>query len=184
MKALALLAVSSLLLSGCAAMSEAECRAGDWYGTGEKDGRDGRESRLGDYADACQKVNVIPNGDEYARGRERGLRAYCTPENGYRAGRDGYTYRNVCPRELQGDFLREYERGRARYELKRDIDNTERDMANWDREINLLNDKISKATTDDDRRKFRRERENYERMRRDAQSRLIMLRAKWLVQGD
>ncbi|MEH6459673.1 DUF2799 domain-containing protein [Chitinimonas sp. JJ19] len=183
MKKLLLLA-SLLLLGACAAMSEAECRTGDWYGVGERDGRDGRGSRLGDYAEACQKANILPDPAEYSRGRERGLLAYCTPENGYRVGRAGYSYGNVCAPELQEGFLREYNRGYARYELRRDIDNLESDMVRYGREINRLSELIGKATTEDERRKLRRERDGYERQRREAKSTLILLQARWLVQGD
>ncbi|QDQ25853.1 DUF2799 domain-containing protein [Chitinimonas arctica] len=179
-----LLLLSGLWLGGCAAMSEAECRTGDWYGVGERDGREGRESRLGDYAKACEKAGVLPNTAEYSNGRERGLRAYCTPESGYRAGREGQSYGNVCAPELQGAFLREYERGRARYELKREINNLENEMVRWGREIDRLSELMGKETNDDNRKKLRRERESYERQRRDGQTRLVLLQARWMVQGD
>lgn len=175
---------SILLLSGCAAMSEAECRTGDWYSVGERDGRDGQKSQLGDYAKACEKANVLPDPVEYAKGRDAGLRTYCTPQNGYRVGRDGQSYRNVCSTEQQADFLREYERGRVRYELKRDIDNLERDLRRYSADIDRLNDAISNAKNDDERNKLRHERESNERKRRDGQLSLIGLKARWLVQGD
>lgn len=184
MKTIAVLGLASLLLGGCAAMSEAECRTGDWYGAGEKDGRDGQKDRLADYAEACHKVGVLPNPGEYTRGRERGLLAYCSPANGYRVGRDGQSYRNVCAPELQDGFLREYEVGRARYELQRDIASLESDLQGWGRQIDRLNDQIGKAQSDDERNKLRRDRDSYERQRRDGQIRLTVLRARWLVQGD
>ncbi|QNM95796.1 DUF2799 domain-containing protein [Chitinimonas koreensis] len=183
MKRIVLLA-SLALLGGCAAMSEAECRSGDWYGVGERDGREGRSSQLGAYAEACQKVAVMPDAGEYSRGRERGLRAYCTPENGYHEGRNGQSYGGVCAPELQAAFLREYERGRERYELRRDIDALENDIANWGRELDRLADQIAKAPNEDERNKLRRMRESRERDRRDARIRLMMLQTRWSVMGD
>ncbi|WP_374357448.1 DUF2799 domain-containing protein [Chitinimonas sp.] len=171
-------------LGGCAAMSEAECRAGDWYGVGERDGRDGRRDQLGDYAEACQKARIIPNAAEYSRGRERGLRAYCTPENGYRVGRAGESYANVCAPELQGAFLREYQRGHDRYELKRELDDAENTVARLGREISELNDKAGKASNEDEKRKLHRSREDKERERRDVRIRLTILQAKWAISGD
>lgn len=173
-----------LLLGGCAAMSDAECRAGDWYGVGERDGRQGSQDRLGDYAEACQKSGVIPQAGEYSRGRERGLLAYCAPENGYRVGRAGESYGNVCAPELQSAFLREYQRGHDRYELKRALDETSATIVRLGAEMAELDEKIGKAANDDDRRKLQHRREDKEHERRDARIRLAVLQGRWLVEGD
>jgi hypothetical protein len=173
-----------LVLDGCAAMTEAECRAGDWYGVGERDGRDGHKDRLGDYAEACQKTGVIPNVAEYSRGRERGLLAYCTPENGYRVGRAGESYDNVCAPELQTGFLREYQRGHDRYQLRQTLDQAEATVAQLGRQMAELDEKIGKAPNDDEKRKLQRRREDTERERADVRVRLVLLQARWLVEGD
>lgn len=167
-----------LNLAGCAAMSEAECRSGDWYGVGERDGRAGRGSRLGDYAEACEKAGVLPDTAEYANGRERGLRAYCTPENGYRAGVEGQSYQNVCAPEVQAAFLREYERGRERFEFRRDLDTLRREVDWRAREIVRLNGLLARPGKDEDRRRWLRERDAHERDRRDAQMRLLLMQSR------
>ncbi|MGQ5522064.1 DUF2799 domain-containing protein [Chitinimonas sp. PSY-7] len=174
-----LLMMAVLALSGCAAMSDAECRTGDWYGFGERDGRDGSGSRLGSYAQACQKVGILPDPAEYSRGHERGLRTYCTPENGYRVGVSGQSYENVCAPELQAGFLREYERGRVRYELRRDIDSLRNDITRWDRENVRLGDLISKSSNEDERRRYLQQRDNNDRNRRDARIRQLLLETRW-----
>ncbi|WP_269533125.1 DUF2799 domain-containing protein [Chitinimonas sp. BJYL2] len=178
------LGLGILVLGGCAAMSDAACRAGDWYGAGEKDGRNGREDRLADYAEACQKVGVLPDPAEYAKGRERGLLAYCTPENGYREGREGRSYQNVCAPELQAGFLQHYERGRLVYELRRDIERLENDLRRWSGELAVLQDKIRKAASDEERKRLRREWHDLDRARRDAEVRLQLLHARQLMSAD
>ncbi|WP_158228906.1 DUF2799 domain-containing protein [Chitinimonas sp. BJB300] len=174
-----LLVLAVLALSGCAAMSEAECRTGDWYGVGERDGRGGSGSRLGDYADACRKAGVLPDPAEYSRGRERGLRTYCTPENGYRVGISGESYQSVCTPETQAGFLREYERGRARYELRRDLDALREDFSRWDRENSRLNDLIGKTNNEEERRRYMQQRDANERNRRDGRIRQLILETRW-----
>lgn len=46
---------------------------------------------------------------------EKGLKAYCSVENGFTAGSSGKVYQNVCPMEAEGPFLKEYRRGRRSY---------------------------------------------------------------------
>lgn len=177
--------LATLALGGCAAMSEAECRTGDWYGVGESDGRAGQPSRLGSYAEACQKAGVLPDPAEYSRGRERGLLSYCTPESGYRAGVSGQSYQNVCMPERQAAFLQEYERGRVRYELRRDIDALEQDMSRWSREMQRVDGLLAKKpANEEERRKLLRERDGYERERRDGRMRLLILQSRYSLLPD
>lgn len=44
-----------------------------------------------------------------------GVLEYCKKANGYSAGASGKEYNKICPRELERDFLPEFNRGRRRY---------------------------------------------------------------------
>ena len=50
--------------------------------------------------------------EAYEAGRAEGLREYCTVENGYQVARQGRSYRDVCPPDLETGFLQGYEQGR------------------------------------------------------------------------
>jgi len=57
-----------LLLSGCAALSEGECRVGDWYALGERDALTGNRPRIDLYADQCGRYQVRPSEQDYMAG--------------------------------------------------------------------------------------------------------------------
>lgn len=177
-----IITAASLGLLGCAAMNESECRVGDWYGTGLRDGQWGAQSRIADYAESCQKLGITPNLNEYTRGRDQGLRTYCTPDSGYRAGRAGNSYGNVCPSDLQAGFLSGYERGYARYRLERDIDQYQNQLLNYRSDRKNLEDKIAKAATEDERRKLLRDLDRLSRQQMYSQQQLDQLlfqQANW-----
>jgi hypothetical protein len=105
-------AAAFTLLAGCATLSESQCRSQDWLGVGEKDGLAGRgPERIEAHAEACARYSVLPDPVAYERGREAGLRRFCTPTGGYRHGEAGRTYEGVCPPEAEGGFLRAYSDG-------------------------------------------------------------------------
>ena len=100
-------------LNGCATLSEEQCLVGDWYGIGVADGQNGYSfERLGEHNEACASHGVIPDAAVYEQGRQQGLRSYCTPQIGFREGRQGDSYRGVCPSHLEADFLAGYSDGR------------------------------------------------------------------------
>lgn len=43
----------SLLLSGCASLTEGDCRSGNWYALGERDAMAGLPPRIDQYAAQC-----------------------------------------------------------------------------------------------------------------------------------
>lgn len=58
------------------------------------------------------------DGESQAKMRgkyQEGLRAFCTPQSGYRYGASGEIYQEVCPPNLESDFLTEYRKGRKVY---------------------------------------------------------------------
>lgn len=95
---LAALFVAVSLPSGCASLSEQECRAGRWHALGEADGRAGRpQARLANHREACAAYGIFPSEAEYIDGYLAGLRDYCRIENAFREGLEGRAYHGVCP---------------------------------------------------------------------------------------
>ena len=108
------------MLTACASMSEQECLTANWVDQGYRDGSRGYPaSRIYDHQEACAKVGVRPNQPLYTQGRNQGIEEYCQPENGWREGRLGNTYRNACPAHLESAFLRQYHEGARVYEAER-----------------------------------------------------------------
>ena len=108
-----------LTLAGCASMSEQECSATDWRTVGYEDGVAGRSSdRIGQHRKACAKHGVTPDLDAYQKGRNEGLREYCTPDNGYRQGVRGAALVTSCPAELKESFELAYDQGYELFSLR------------------------------------------------------------------
>ncbi len=63
-----------------------------------------------------------------------GTRIYCRVENGYPVGAMGATYENVCPKDMESDFLKEYRRGRKTY-LTTVIAEKEKELTYLERDI-------------------------------------------------
>ncbi len=119
--ALALIAV--FLFSSCATLNKSECRKADWQMIGLEDGAKGHPlTYIGNHRKACADFGVTPNLDQYRAGHQAGVARYCTPGNGFKQGRAGRTYNNVCPAGLDGQFLAGYDTGRELHELKSEID--------------------------------------------------------------
>jgi hypothetical protein len=98
-----------LLLSGCAALNEQQCRTLSSTTIGEQDGRSGYPtSRFDDNQKACARYQLTLDRDAYLAGRAHGLENYCTPDNGSRVGLRGERYYGVCPREREDAFLLRY----------------------------------------------------------------------------
>lgn len=116
-------------ISGCATLSEGECRTANWQELGRIDGTQGQpRARLFEHAKACSDYGIRPDADAYYQGRERGLLDYCTPANAYREGRRGATYHGVCPALLEGNFLESYRQGLAIHEVENELEGLERQI--------------------------------------------------------
>lgn len=127
---LSVVLVFSLLLGGCASLSESQCIAGDWQTVGMRDGLAGQHSaHLLNHQNACVKHGVVPDRQAYLAGWEQGVRQYCQPDNGFVVGERGAGYNNVCPAHLQGAFQEAYEEGRQLYEAQAAIDQFNRTIA-------------------------------------------------------
>ena len=151
MKSKALLvAVVTLLLGACAAkMSKDECRTVDWRTVGYEDGVAGRPGdRIGEHRRACAEYGVTPDLNAYLAGRTAGLREYCQPHNGYRAGVSGYTYYDTCPADLAEQFEKAYDEGRALYVRERRVTETDQLIEEKRSEIRRLEDRVAESAFD------------------------------------
>ena len=113
-----LLAFCVVMLAACsstATMGQNECHAVDWRTIGYEDGVAGRSgAQVGVHRRACAKYSITPDLEAYRLGRAEGLREFCQPHSGYRAGATGAPYYDVCPADLAARFLAQYQAG---YEL-------------------------------------------------------------------
>ncbi len=151
MKAASLtIALSTLLLGACAAkMSKDECRTVDWRTVGYEDGVAGQPGdRIGEHRRACAEYGVTPDLNAYLAGRTAGLREYCQPHNGYRAGANGYIYFDTCPADLAEAFEIAYDEGRALYVRERRVIDTEEQIEAKRREIRRLEDRVAESAFD------------------------------------
>lgn len=122
MKAWILLA--SVMLGGCASLSKEECRIADWGIIGFEDGSAGKSvATIGRHRQACAKVDVTPNLEEYERGHNKGLQHFCTQANGYSLGERGLNHNGVCSEHVETGFLQAFEQGKAVLDLRNLIDN-------------------------------------------------------------
>ncbi len=88
------------------------------------------------------------DGENLAKMRGRyteGLRVFCTPASAYRFGTSGGIYQNVCPKNLESDWLTEYRKGRKIY-LAAAITEKEKEAQRMDGEIAQLESQRSSLT--------------------------------------
>ena len=58
----------ALLIAGCAAMTESECRSADWAQLGERDGVSNNRPRIDQYAYQCDQYGVRAAQKDYMDG--------------------------------------------------------------------------------------------------------------------
>lgn len=145
-----LLALGTLLLAACSTtMNKDECRTVDWRTVGYEDGVAGRSGeQIGQHRRACAEYGVTPDLDAYRTGRAEGLRDYCQPHNGYRAGATGASYYDVCPADLAPAFVAAYESGRELYDLERRVTHADEQIEARRAEIARLEDAVSRNAFD------------------------------------
>lgn len=113
----------------CSTVSREECLAGDWRQIGIADGAEGYgPDRLTWQRRACRGTGVTPDAAAWARGREAGLRLYCTPAKAYAVGREGRPLREGCtPAEL-ARLQPAYDHGRKYWDYEMRIQDLRRDI--------------------------------------------------------
>ena len=143
-----LTAVCIVGLAACTStMNKDECRAVDWRTIGYEDGVAGHSGeRIGQHRKACAEHGVTPDLDAYRAGRAEGLREYCQPHNGYRAGVNGTPYYDSCPPELAPAFVAAYESGRELYVRERRVVDADEAIAYRRREIARLESRLADRT--------------------------------------
>jgi hypothetical protein len=123
-------------LTGCASLSERECRNADWYAIGTRDGRNGADAgRIAEHEKACAELGIQPDRTQWAAGRADGLAAYCTPRRGFDVGESGGVYGGVCGPETEPAFLRAYDLGRELADARARLETIDRELAYLDRAL-------------------------------------------------
>lgn len=113
------LVVVIYLVAGCSGMSEQACVTSDWRTVGFEDGTFGRsEATIGRYRQQCAEHGVAPDLESYRAGHAEGVQVYCRESNGFAVGHSGATYQGVCPADLEGAFIAEYNAGRRLHDLE------------------------------------------------------------------
>jgi len=145
------------LLTGCAAMSEKECQTADWRDQGMKDALNGYDrSRLVDVREACAKAGVLPNEALYFDGWNRGIRQFCTPDNGARWGRQGRIYSGSCPAELGTAFSDRYREGRRVWDAEQTLQRLQGEQQDKQRALEKAKDDTSRGQLRDQLRSLDR----------------------------
>lgn len=135
------LIVSSIFVAGCSTLSKGECIEADWYEIGLRDGMNGyKRARLDSHREACSEHGITPDRKAYYLGREEGLIRYCTPQKALIEGKQNHTYRNVCPPEIENQFLAAFELGKNIYLVETDIRQTELAIDHKERELDKSKD--------------------------------------------
>ncbi|WP_018690646.1 DUF2799 domain-containing protein [Algicola sagamiensis] len=112
------------LFTGCATLSENECRVANWQTIGYNDGSQGyATSRISEHTSACADYGVRPDLTLYLRGHEEGARAYCTPHNGFDAGRANKAYAGICSQSQEPSFMQGYRDGQKVYSAEQELNN-------------------------------------------------------------
>jgi ribosome modulation factor len=139
------LGIGVILLGACSSqMSKDECRTVDWRTVGYEDGVAGRPGdRIGEHRRACAEHGVTPDLNAYLAGRADGLKEYCQPHNGYRAGAGGRTYHDVCPADLAAAFEQAYDEGRALFVREQRVRDADQQIETRRTEIRRLEDRIA-----------------------------------------
>ncbi|MES2962641.1 MAG: DUF2799 domain-containing protein [Bdellovibrionota bacterium] len=110
------------------------CAGIDWWETGRTDGVSGHSTfRLDDHKRRCNSGESPVDVDLYLNGRDAGLIDFCTPQQGFSAGRSGANYENVCPLHLEETFLRSYDAGVRLSKLENQDTELESRIANLSR---------------------------------------------------
>lgn len=111
-------------------MSEQACKTSDWRTVGFEDGSLGRsESMIANYRQQCAEHGVQPNLDAYRDGHAAGVEVYCHAGNGFEVGHSGAVYQGVCPKNLEPEFLANYNAGHRLYELESAVRNIDSQIA-------------------------------------------------------
>jgi len=124
-------------LIGCAAtLSRNECLEADWYEIGYIDGSEGEpRASFQKHAENCLKYNIHVGREAYYRGRDQGLKIYCTKDKGFDLGRLGQKYNPTCPQDLEPNFQAGYANGKEIYKHRTKISSLKQHLQGIERQI-------------------------------------------------
>lgn len=144
-----LLASCIVMFAACSStttLSQNECSAVDWRTIGYEDGVAGRSgAQIGVHRRACAKYGITLDLEAYRLGRAEGLREFCQPHNGYRAGVAGAPYYDVCPADLAARFLAQYQAGHELYVHEQRVRDTDAQLNVKRAEIARLEDAAARS---------------------------------------
>lgn len=134
-----MLALSVLMLSGCATLSKDECRHGDWQSIGYRDGVSGHSaSYISEHQKACARVDVSPDYQAWEKGRKQGLKEYCTESNAYQRGKQGLSFSHVCPADISDRLDQMHRKGKTLYDLRTQIKKDRKELDKYQEELKKL----------------------------------------------
>jgi hypothetical protein len=166
---ISILSVLLAIVSGCATMSASECVSADWYQRGVVDGQAGQApDYVESHREACAEVNIRPDVARWQAGWQQGVVLYCTPNAAWAAGVSGQSYRGVCTGLDEGTFLRYHRAGRLVWRARQDLNQNRA-------QISRLEDQLRRATSDDERRRFRDELNRAENERNRLTAHILVL---------
>lgn len=130
---------SIVLLSSCATLTKEECMVGNWQTIGYNDGVAGYYSdRLASHTKACAKASVAPDYQAWERGRQQGLKQYCTVSNAYNIGKRGRTLNSVCPAAMANTLQKVNQQGKEYYTLSSKLEDDRRLLEKYQSEYSKL----------------------------------------------
>ena len=149
------LALSVLLLTGCATLTESECARSNWHSIGVQDGRAGHTpDRLEQHERACTKHGYGIDARAYDAGYREGLNSFCVPHRAFQLGRNGDAYKNQCWASAERTFL-------PAYYLGKDVYAMEEELKLIDNEVEQLHKEIKDSNTSAEVRKIAEQRLRY-----------------------
>lgn len=141
-KKIALVTTLLVYVSGCATMSKEECQLANWQAIGQMDGANGKQADyLAKRSSNCVKNGIMPNQILWEKGRQKGLRNYCTPNNIYNQGLHGKSFSPVCGFlnvNTQNKLDKRYRAGKRIYELERDISRAKTNIKSYEKDYYKL----------------------------------------------
>ena len=130
-----------LLLGACATLDEGQCKQGDWYTIGKSDGAEGRQADfILQHAKACNEFGIKPIRSEWERGRQDGLKLYCTPSRVYLDGKRGRIMPPVCPASMTAELQAANRTGLRVNRIEQEMREVESDIRSINSELASLPD--------------------------------------------
>ena len=162
-----LLLILTALLTGCQAMSVAECQQGDWQRYGQQDGSNGYAERWQVRTASCAKQGIPIDSkfyQSYLAEYQRSIIQYCQEENIFKLGLMGEARIDACPEPART-------RLRPIYNVMQNYINNKKSLEAVNKDLNDLESRLNSpnATATADIKKieqqYRQKRLDYQKLR-------------------